>query len=98
MESKLRDFMTNDMLEVFDPFQSEMEEECLYCLEKLKKANKAGNISLPHKNEKGVLVRQNARLVVNAISDYWFNRIQKASKFVSRDFEDKYELYKKDIQ
>lgn len=95
--NQFRDKMTNAMLEVIDGLEEEMERECLYCLEKLKQANVAGNISLPHENERGVRVVHGARLTINDISEYWHRRISSASSYVSREFADKHELYNKNV-
>lgn len=90
-------YMTNAMLEVYDGFQEEMEQECLFCLEKLKQANIASNVSLPHETERGVLVQHGARMVVDRIGDYWYTRLQNASRFVSREFEDEHKLYNRRV-
>ena len=91
--SDFRDCMTDAMLEVCNGFVEEMEKECLFCLEKLKQANKAEKISLPHTNERGVPVRHGARVAIGRIGDYWYNRMQNARWFVSTEFEEKHELW-----
>lgn len=90
--STFRENMTDAMLKVYDGFEKEMETECLFCLDRLKESNIAGNISLPHITERGTPVLQGARLKMYAISDYWYYRLQKASMFVSIDFEEKHNL------
>lgn len=95
--SQYRPFMTDAMLEVYDGFKEEMEKECLFCLGRLKQANIAGNISLPHENERGIRVIQGARIDMHQISDYWYGRLQYAARFVSREFQVKHELYNKNI-
>lgn len=90
---QFRECMTDAMLEVCDGFQEEMEQECLYCVENLKKANQAENISLPHTNERGVPVVHGARVVMHNISDYWYNRLSYARRFVSSEFEEKHGLW-----
>lgn len=91
--SVYKENMTDAMLRVYDGFQEEMEKECLFCLERLKEANIAENVRLPHTTERGTPVLHGARMVVGRIGDYWYTRLQNASRFVSREFEDKYELY-----
>lgn len=95
--STYRDNMTDAMLKVYDGFQEEMEKECLFCLEKLKETNIAESVRLPHTTERGTPVIHGARLVMGNIGDYWYQRLQYASRFVSREFEDKHQLYNRYI-
>lgn len=95
--STYRKHMTKAMLEVYDGFQEDMEKECLFCLEKLKQANIAGNVRLPHTAESGEPVVHGARMVVDRISSYWYTRLQNASRFVSREFEEEHQLYNRYI-
>jgi hypothetical protein len=95
--SEYRPYMTNAMLDVYDGFEQEMQNECLFCLEKLKEANIAANVKLPCKTESGNPVRHGARVEINKISNYWYMRLQYAARFVSRDFEDEHELWNKNV-
>lgn len=94
----IKHVMTDDMLAVCEGFETDMEKECLYCLEKLKEANRAGDISLPHVNERGVNVHHGARRVMHNISEYWYQRMSSARKFVSREFADKHQLWARHIK
>ena len=89
--------MTNEMINVYDDVKQQMEKECIFCLENLKKANQAGNVSLPHVNEQGVNVLHGARLEMQTISEYWYQRLALARRFVSREFEDQHELWNRKI-
>lgn len=95
--SEFRDNMTDAMLKVYDGFQEEMERECLFCLERLKEANIAENVRLPHTTERGMPVLHGARCDIGRIGDYWHYRLQLASRFVSREFEDEHELYNRKV-
>lgn len=96
--SRFRDVMTDAMINVYDGFEVEMEKECLYCLERLKEANRAGDISLPYVNERGTKVQQGARIVMDNISEYWYQRMNNARRFVSREFEDKHNLWNRRVK
>lgn len=89
--------MTNDMKNISDNIRKELEEECLYCLEKMKQCNKA-IVKLPYTNEDGINVVWGAILEINNIRDYYYNRIQLASSFVSEEFIEKHRLYDKNIK
>lgn len=93
-----QDKMTDAMLKVCNNFINQMEEECLFCQQKLKEANNAGNISLPHVNERDVSVVHGARLEIYRVQDYWWNRLYNAMNFVSREFQIKHELHDRDIE
>lgn len=86
--------MTDAMLEVYTGFDKKMEKEYLYCLNKLKEANRAANISLPHMNERVLPVVHGARMAVSGIRDYWYSRLNNASSFVSWDFINKHHFHK----
>lgn len=96
--SKYREHMTDAMIKVYDRVIEQAEEECLYCLEQLIKANTAENIKLPHTNERGIPVIHGARLLVNNVSNYWYQRLTLAKRFVSREFEEKHMLWNRNAR
>ncbi|WAX16547.1 hypothetical protein LC76P1_00110 [Lysinibacillus phage LC76P1] len=85
--------MTDAMLAVVKNFEKEMEKECLYCQAKLKAANQASDISLPATTERGTQVVRGARVVTNKVANYWWQRLQNATMFVSREFEEEHNLW-----
>lgn len=89
--------MTDAMLDVLKDFDKEMERECLYCQGRLRAANIASNIKLPHMNERGDLVPFGAKREMMAIADYWYQRLQFASRYVSREFEHDNQLFNKRV-
>ena len=86
------------MLDVCNDFEKQIEDECLHCQRKLKEANIAGNIKLPHTNERGVKVVHGARIETYRIQEYWWNRLNCAMNYVSRGFSDKHLLYDRNIE